>query len=114
MRRRVTCPRIAVLSVVVLGAVLAAAAGCGGEAGPTGTNPFLEDQSNIGKGDTGYVNPDGLEVEVDLEATVTAPGNRITRAPGDLGQYAMTDLRKTRRMYLESWAEIASSRRACR
>jgi hypothetical protein len=88
---------------------LLGAAACGDEGAPTGTNPFLEDQSNIGKGDTGYVNPDGVEIEVDLESNVTSPGNRITHAPADTGQYAMTHLRKTGTMYLESWAEIATS-----
>jgi hypothetical protein len=92
----------------VVGVVLFVAA-CGGGETSTATNPFLEDQSNIGKGDTGYVNPDGIEIEVDFESTVTAPGNRITHAPADTGQYAMTWLRKTGQMYLESWAEIATS-----
>ena len=32
-----------------------------------GANPFLADPTNGGKADTAYMNPDGREVEVDLE-----------------------------------------------
>ncbi|MBN1948076.1 MAG: proprotein convertase P-domain-containing protein [Bradymonadales bacterium] len=76
-----------------------------------GTNPFLEDNSNPGKEDTGYVNPDGIEIEVDIEADVEAASYRIFDAPAELGQYALTYLRKTDILYLESLAEDATSDR---
>jgi hypothetical protein len=93
---------------LVFGGLLGGCSGDGADP-PAGPNPFLEDQGADGKSDTGYLNPDGVEVEVDLEANVTSPGNRITHAPADVGQFAMTYLRKAERMYLESWAETATS-----
>ncbi|MBI5532357.1 MAG: hypothetical protein HY898_06565 [Deltaproteobacteria bacterium] len=99
----------------VLVAALALAMGCSGggstpdEAEPAvGPNPFLE-EADPGKADTGYQNPDGIEVEVNFEADVTASKSKLKDAPAELGQYAMTYLRKNERMYLESWAEIATS-----
>ena len=78
--------------------------------GDDGTNPFLEDQSNRGKEDSAYMNPDGIEVEVDLEADVTVSSSwRLKDAPADLGQFALTYLRKRGEFYIESLAEDASS-----
>lgn len=74
-----------------------------------GDNPFLFEEPVGGKGDTGYVNPDGIEVEVTIEADVTASSYRIFDAPADLGQFAVTDLRNRRILYIESLAEDASS-----
>lgn len=104
--------------VVFLGAVLlgtggAAGSGCDSTADPGDVepNPFLEDQSNLGKADSAYLNPDGIEVEVDLEADVEAASYRIHDAPADLGAFAMTYLRKRDEFYLESLAEDANSGR---
>lgn len=73
-------------------------------------NPFLEDQSNRGKEDSAYMNPDGIEVEIDLEADVVVSSTwRLPDAPADLGQFALTYLRKRGEFYLESLAEDASS-----
>jgi hypothetical protein len=72
-------------------------------------NPFLQDYASGGKGDTAYLNPDGIEVEVTLEADVVAPSYRIFDAPAELGQYALTYLRKHSSFYLESLAEDATS-----
>jgi hypothetical protein len=72
-------------------------------------NPFLWDMSNQGKDDTAYLNPDGIEAEVDIEADVTAPASRIREAPAELAQYALTYLRKHREFYLESLAEDVTS-----
>jgi hypothetical protein len=84
--------------------------GCAGQpAGSTGHNPFLDDQSNEGKADTGYVNPDGIEVEVDLEADVEAPAYKLFDAPTMLGQFALTYLRNRGEFYLESLAEAEGS-----
>lgn len=74
-----------------------------------GDNPFLDDYSNDGKDDTAYINPDGVEVEVSIEANVAAPSYRIFDAPAELGQYAVTYLRKRGHFYLESLAEDATS-----
>ena len=75
-----------------------------------GPNPFLEDQSNHGKEDSAYVNPDGIEVEVDIEADITVTSSwRLPDAPADLGQFALTYLRKRGEFYIESLAEDASS-----
>lgn len=96
--------------VICLAGSFWAIAGCGDEAAEDeGSNPFLEDQSNLGKEDTGYLNPDGIEVEVDLEADVEASAWRIFDAPADLGQYAMTYLRRNGTAYIESLAEDAHS-----
>jgi hypothetical protein len=86
---------------------------CGGCSVPPGegaeANPFLDDQSNTGKVDTAYQNPDGVEVEVDLEADVEGPAYSIFDGPAMLGQFAMTTLRKRGEFYLESLAEDATS-----
>ncbi|MBI5478668.1 MAG: proprotein convertase P-domain-containing protein [Deltaproteobacteria bacterium] len=83
---------------------------CSGQPGePTGENPFLQDQSNEGKADTNYVNPDGIEVEVDLEADLEAPTYKLADAPTMLGQFALTYLRKHGEFYLESLAEAEGS-----
>jgi hypothetical protein len=83
---------------------------CAGQPGePTGDNPFLADQASEGKADTAYVNPDGIEVEVDLEADVSAPSYKIFDAPTMLGQFALTYLRKHGEFYLESLAEAEGS-----
>ncbi len=91
--------------------VLAFTLGCGSE-GATGDadNPFLQDQSNLSKADTQYMNPDGIEVEVDIEADVRVASNwSRDEAPALLGQYAMTYLRKQGDFYLESLAEDSTS-----
>lgn len=72
-------------------------------------NPFLADQAAEGKADSQYQNPDGLEVEVDLEADIDAPSYKLDEGPAVLGQFALTYLRKRGDVYLESLAEDASS-----
>lgn len=72
-------------------------------------NPFLEDMANLGKEDSQYQNPAGIEVEVDFEAEVEAPAYRIWDAPADLGQFALTYLRKREEFYLESLAEDSTT-----
>jgi hypothetical protein len=97
-------------TAIVLAAGMGLLGGCGEDtAEDPGVNPFLEDQSNPGKEDTAYLNPDGIEVEVDLEADVEAPDSRKRDAPADLGQFAVTYLRRNGQFYLESLAEDASS-----
>ncbi|MBI5500111.1 MAG: proprotein convertase P-domain-containing protein [Deltaproteobacteria bacterium] len=99
---------------MLLGSLVLFAAGSGciaaGDAGDE-DNPFLQDMSNDGKEDTGYVNPDGIEVEVDLEGDVEASSWRIWDAPAEVGQFAVTYLRKRGEFYVESLAEDATSDR---
>jgi hypothetical protein len=77
---------------------------------PEGSNPFLEDQSNQdGKEDTAYLNPDGVEVEVDLEGDVAGPTYRLPDGPAEIGQFALSYLRKHGQIYLESIAEDATA-----
>jgi hypothetical protein len=58
-----------------------------------------------GKADTGYQSSgDAREVEVDLEADLVTGGD-ADRAAIALGQFAMTWLRKTQQVYLQSLAE---------
>jgi hypothetical protein len=45
------------------------------------SEPLPQDQSNDGKEDSAYLNPDGIEVEVDLQGDVTAPSYRIMDGP---------------------------------
>ncbi len=94
---------------LAISACFLALAGCGAEE-EYGVNPFLEDQGNQGKQDTQYMNPDGIEVEVDLEGDVDAPDFRKGDAPAVLGQFALTYLRKRGEFYLESLAEDATSK----
>lgn len=98
--------------VLTIPAVLGVGCLTGPEDGslPAGPNPFLEDQSDDGKADTAYQNPDGIEVEVDLEADIQAPAWRRLEAPAFLGQFATTYLRKRGEFYLESLAEDATSK----
>ncbi len=103
------------LPLGLLGGLLAVACGAepaddDGAAADELSNPFLDDLSNRGKEDSQYQNPDGVEVEVDLEADVQGPGWRMPTAPAMLGQYAMTYLRKQGEFYLESLAEDATSK----
>ena len=101
-----------VFALVTIMAALLLAAGCAEESAEEpefGSNPFLDDLSNYSKEDTAYINPDGIEVEVDIEADVEAPAYKINDAPAVLGQYALTYLRKRGDFYLESLAEDASS-----
>ncbi|MDY0062815.1 MAG: proprotein convertase P-domain-containing protein [Myxococcota bacterium] len=74
-----------------------------------GDNPFLADDGEAGKADTQYQNPDGIEVEVDLEADVEASAWALREAPAMLGQFALTYLRKRGEFYLESLAEDSTS-----
>ncbi len=86
-----------------------AVAGCSSEGDLGGDNPFLGDLSDPGKEDSAYMNPDGIEVEVDLEGDVEGPDYRLKDGPIDIAQYATTYFRKSETMYIESLAEDAAS-----
>src|SRR3954471_21056993 len=90
--------------------LLALLVGCSGPAeGVDAANPFLQDQSNDGKEDSAYLNPDGVEVEVDLEGDIAGPTYRLADGPAVLGQFVLTYLRKRGDVYLESLAEDSTA-----
>src|SRR5262245_26971962 len=74
-----------------------------------GENPFTQNMDDPGKEDSAYMNPDGVEVEVDIEGDVIGPDFQLADAPAALGQYALTYFRKKEMMYIESLAEDAST-----
>jgi hypothetical protein len=90
------------LSVAVLSA-------CAGEGQDAGDNPFLADLSDSGKEDSAYMNPDGIEVEVDLEGDVEGSSFQLKNGPVEIGQFALTYFRKQEVMYIESLAEDGSA-----
>lgn len=106
MRRRLQPLGIAFSLAVMIGACAGDAEVIGGD--EPGDNPFLADPAG-GKEDSQYLNPDGIEVEIDVEADIEAPAWKMRVAPGVLAQYAMTWLRAEKILYLESVAEDASS-----
>jgi hypothetical protein len=55
------------------------------------------------------MNPDGIEVEVDLEGDVEGPDYRLKDAPAEIGQFALTFFRKQEKMFIESLAEDATT-----
>jgi hypothetical protein len=85
------------------------AGGCTGQSEDAVDNPFLADLSDSGKEDSAYMNPDGIEVEVDLEGDVEGPSYAVKSAPVEIGQYALTYFRKTETMFIESLAEDGSA-----
>lgn len=101
-------------------AALALVAGCDdGGTNPSGSgsikvvddnasNPLLE-ADQTGKADTAYYNPNGIEIEVDIEADIEAPAARKGDGPAILGQFALTYFRRNETIFLESLAEQASS-----
>ena len=104
-------PRNLVSLIALPAALLSGSCMTGPEDGTlAGPNPFLDDTGEEGKEDTGYQNPDGIEVEVDLEADVQAPQWRLLESPAFLGQFATTYLRKRGEFYLESLAEDSTSK----
>src|ERR1041385_1968274 len=96
-------------SALSLAYVAVHAAGCASESGGSQDNPFLQDVSDDGKEDSAYMNPDGIEVEVDLEGDVTGSDYQLKDGPAELGQFAMTYFRKQNKMYIESLAEDATT-----
>lgn len=92
-----------------MGALALVAIGCASEGTGSEDNPFLQDLSDSGKEDTAYMNPDGIEVEVDLEGDVEGPAYRLKDAPAEIGQFALTYFRKQEKMYIESLAEDATT-----
>jgi hypothetical protein len=75
-------------------------------------NPFTDPALLNSKNDSFYYNPEGIEVEVEIEGDVKAWGNsQYAKAPGVVGQFALTYLRNRRWMYLESLAEDVTSKK---
>jgi hypothetical protein len=91
-------------------ALTSVVAGCGSDSPvDDGRNPFLEDMTDDGKEDSAYLNPDGVEVEVDLEGDVTGSSFQLAEGPAMIGQFALTYFRKQEKLFIESLAEDASS-----
>lgn len=98
------------LAALVPVAALVASCGPAEEEITDEVNPFLAVEAEGEKADTAYVNPAGKEVEIDLEGDVTLQDFRnVRKAPAELGQFALTYLRKKGDFYLESLAESAGS-----
>src|SRR4030095_2069549 len=92
-----------------LGLVLTVfAIGCAGPQGGS-PNPFLQNMDNDGKEDSAYMNPDGVEIEVDIEGDVEGPSWRRGDGPAEIGQYALTYFRERSKMYIESLAEDSTA-----
>ena len=89
----------------MLSLAILATTGCSADSDEAGDNPFLGDLSDSDKEDSAFMNPDGIEVEVDLEGDVEGPAARLIDGPIDIGQYALTFFRKKEVMYIESLAE---------
>lgn len=83
--------------------------GCASSSGEAGDNPFTSDMSDDGKEDSAYMNPDGIEVEVDLEGDVEGPTYQLKQGPVEIAQFATTFFRKSETMFIESLAEDGSA-----
>src|SRR2546430_17017129 len=84
--------------------------GCAANEPSTDDNPFTKNLDNDGKEDSAYLNPDGTEVEIDLEGDVQGPAYKLADAPGTIGQFATSYFRKKQKMYIESVAEGSSAK----
>ena len=86
------------------------AAGCSSsDSADPADNPFLQDMADSGKEDSAYMNPDGIEVEMDLEGDIEGDAYRLKQGPVEIAQYATTFFRKTETMFIESLAEDGSA-----
>ncbi len=95
---------------------MGAAAGCvGGTPGSQDEeNPFLEKAGAAGgKADTGWISAlNAPEVEVTMEGDVALRyRSDLSRAPVDLAQFALTNLRKESNLYVESLLQVSESHR---
>src|SRR5438128_2138550 len=69
-------------------------------------NAFVDAEQAGAKFDTGYQSSlDAQEVEVDIEGDVQADAGSRQRAPLDVGQFALTYLRKHDDVFIQSLAE---------
>src|SRR3954471_6986738 len=88
---------------------LAALAACSGGPIDDEQNPFTQDMADDGKEDSAYMNPDGTEIEVDLEGDVAGTAFQLREGPAMLGQFALTYFRKQEKMFIESLAEDSTT-----
>lgn len=93
------------MKTTILSCAAVALLGCGSESTDSGDNPFLQDMADDSKEDSAYMNPDGIEVEVDLEGDVEGSASRLKDGPIEIGQFVLTYFRKAEMMYIESLAE---------
>jgi hypothetical protein len=99
MRRSLTAASLALLF-----------AGCAAEGADPNASAFADGEAiaDGDKEDTGYITSlDAQEVELDLEgdAFVSSPFGSIERSPLELGQFALTYLRKNKDIFIQSLAE---------
>jgi hypothetical protein len=93
-------------SLVTLLPLLFALPACDGAGPGSDDDAFLDGETSAGKFDTGYqTSLDAREVEVDIEGDVSAPSYDLQRAPLDVGQFALTYLRKNNDVFIQSLAE---------
>jgi hypothetical protein len=86
--------------------MLLASTGCMAGAGGPDDTAFVDAENEAGKEDTGYqTSLDALEVEMTLEADVKAGTWEVERAPLEVGQFALTWLRKNQNVFIQSLAE---------
>ena len=82
--------------------------------GPTGEdNPFLDDFTNLGKADSGWLTiADAPEVELVLEGDIKVPGKwQFLQGPVDQSQFALTYLRGHFKVFMESQFVVPDHRR---
>lgn len=113
--------RIRFVSLVMMtmgagwGGVVALGAGCGrGGSASEDENPFLEGvEGTGGKADTGWISAlNAPEVEVTMEGDVALRyRSDVARAPVDLAQFALTNLRKNSNLYVESLLQVGEADR---
>ena len=99
----------AAMRTSLLASSLVLVTACAGDGQDAGENPFLADLSDSGKEDSAYMNPDGIEVEVDLEGDVEGASTQLKSGPVEIGQFALTYFRKQEKMFIESLAEDGSA-----
>src|SRR5258708_4473606 len=82
--------------------------GCAADGGDPGSTAFVDGEhlSEGGKDESGYITSlDAQEVEVDLEGDAFGASYDLPRAPLEIGQFALTYLRKNKGIYIQSLAE---------
>ncbi len=87
--------------------------GCGQAMDNSADNPFLDDFSDEGKEDTGWITVvDAPEVEITLEGDIKTPGRwQAQMGPTDQSQFALTYLRKHYNLYMESQFVVPDHKR---
>ncbi len=95
-------------------AMAAAAGACQASVAVDDDNPFMEDLSDPGKEDSGWISAvNAPEVELVLESDIHSPGRwQAMTGPIDLSQFALTHLRKNAKVFVESQLVIPEQDRS--